>query len=65
MGLSEDQCPKCGSADLQFGDKDWHGEQYGQETTCNACEFEFRQWYTIKFDGMTTIGEDGTNIDIE
>lgn len=59
----EDQCPKCGSNDLWHGDKTWHGEQFEQETTCNACQFEFQQWYTIAFDVMTTIAA-GEHIDI-
>lgn len=58
---AEDHCPKCGGSDLWYGDRTWHGDQFEQETTCNVCEFEFQQWYKIKFDGMTT----GDHVDIE
>lgn len=64
--ITEDQCPNCGSTDLHYGDKNWQGDQFGQETVCNACEFAFQQWYQIIFDGMTKFDEDGcSHIDIK
>lgn len=61
----QDHCPKCDSTDLFLGFKDWHGDQFSQDTVCSSCDFEFRQWYSTAFTGMTTVGEDSENIDIK
>lgn len=63
--IQEDICPMCASIDLHHGDKSWHGDQFCQEVICYTCEFEFRQWYKIAFDGMTVVAKDGTNVDID
>jgi hypothetical protein len=64
--VEEDHCPECGKADLWYGVKDWHGDQFCQDVACNACDFEFRQWYKIEFAGMTIVDvEHGGNIDID
>lgn len=51
--IQEDHCPMCGGS-LNYYGKDWHDNQFCQEVECIACQFGFQQWYTLRFDGMTT-----------
>ena len=62
--IKEDTCPDCGSDNLDFGDIDWHDNQFCQHIMCRECDFDFQEWYTAHFDGMTTRSKSGTHIDI-
>ena len=59
--VSQGHCPKCGSADLNYGESELSGESIYYEADCNECGSMLHEWYDLKFSGMDLmLEEDGT-----
>lgn len=49
-----DECPNCGSDDLDYFPQEFIDEQFvGQECECKCCGFRFTNYYTIKYSGFS------------
>ena len=60
--VSQGHCPKCGSADLNYGESELSGESIYYEADCNECKSFLHEWYDLKFSGFDLIKEAGGGI---
>ena len=60
--VSQGHCPKCGSADINYGTSELSGESMYYEADCNTCEAQLHEWYDLKFSGFDLmLNEDDTH----
>ena len=60
--VTQRNCPKCGSADLNYGESELSGESIYYEADCKECGAMLHEWYDLKFSGMDLMMEkDGTH----
>lgn len=61
--MSQGECPKCGSTDLDYGSREGGvgGDTFYYPFTCKTCKFEGKEWYEANFTGFTD--DDGNDIE--
>ena len=55
----EGTCPRCGGANLEYYDSDQYGEYIINDVSCNDCDFTFREFEKVIYDGYSYEDEDG------
>jgi hypothetical protein len=54
--MKQNECPKCGSDNLEYGNMETDGECLGYEFECNDCGCCGTEWYKLEF--LETVSDD-------
>ena len=52
-------CPRCGSNEVEYIDTDWpEWDLQESKCICGSCDFVFREYFKVVYDGFSFDGED-------